>query len=271
MQLAPASRRGEGVTWNRLRRLNLHVAVSRVLVRNAAFSRSRKKPDGQRHDTRGAPSTTDIPICWRRAPGDAGASRASWPGPGSAVRVARCAGSEVCIVSLCGGPGWAGVGSRVGPKRQRRRPGRAAIRGRAGLVGDVRCRDPRLPLYPAVPTSRDTGHLRSPPALRLGTRNAERVRSGARHVASVCAADCACAPRHSGDTGLCTMARCPRARQRDTGTARDYFGRARTTECARMLALAVPQPKGPDARHFGSSTFSPRSYASRVARSESTS
>lgn len=165
----------------------------------------------------------------------------------------------------------AGVGSRVGPKRQRRRPGRAAIRGRAGLVGDVRCRDPRLPLYPAVPTSRDTGHLRSPPALRLGTRNAERVRSGARHVASVCAADCACAPRHSGDTGLCTMARCPRARQRDTGTARDYFGRARTTECARMLALAVPQPKGPDARHFGSSTFSPRSYASRVARSESTS
>ena len=143
------------------------------------------------------------------------------------------------------------------------------------------------------------------------------LRAPARHVASVCAADCACASagcrtgrdsdahepnalpgwgccaapgrcaRSARLRGLCWGRRTAQSRARPRGVSRVYLGRA-SVACAGVavrtqLVLRAPMKisgisraylayaKGPDARHFGSSTFSPRSYASRVARSESTS
>ena len=113
-----------------------------------------------------------------------------------------------------------------------------------------------------------------------------RARTDALPGWGCCAAPGRCA-RSARLRGLCWGRRTAQSRARPRGVSRVYLGRA-SVACAGVavrtqLVLRAPMKisgisraylayaKGPDARHFGSSTFSPRSYASRVARSESTS
>lgn len=96
-----------------------------------------------------------------------------------------------------------------------------------------------------------------------------------------------CAESARSPWRLCWGRRTAQSRARPRGVSRVYLGRASVARAGvavrTQLVLRAPMKisgisraylayaKGPDARHFGSSTFSPRSYASRVARSESTS